>query len=423
MPYSRKKALNLAIFAYGCLVAMWFCACCWLITSNAIKGNLTVVKSDGKIFITDFMHFYRAGKMVLSEDRKNLYDLKVQQDWLNKLVAPYTPTVEMNNQNVPYYWMLFVPLSFLPIDAAHLVWDAVSMSLAIVGVYLLGRNNNSLGKAGNFFLIGLFLASFAGFQTIYIGQSSLFVLGMVSLYWYSFLKGRDVAAGIFLASVVKLQYLPFFMIPLLVQRKVKTIIAFGATLAVYLLAVGLLTDWQNVFGYPKALFSIETNTYVAADRMISLRSILSHFLPQSIVLPASMVLSVASLPLLGWIWIKAGKNVHAVRSATALTVLIAMLASPHSFEIDCVLLALPAVLTVPAVSLSKFEGLRTIEKAYCLLYFAYPLLSWIIFFAFAASYAAKSVSFALINLILLILCWMISSPTKPPQTQAEEAQS
>lgn len=370
--------------------------------NNAASGTLSVFRSQGTLYITDFMHIYRAGKMAVSDQRSHLYNPSVQLEWLNKLIAPEHVDNGMLDQNVPYFYLVAIPISFFPIRAAHVLWDVVTLVLGLTGTVLLARDFNRLSKWElRLMLVGI-AASFPSCWTLFIGQTSYFVLAAASFFFWFLLKGKDLPAGICLASIIKVQYLPFFLIPPLLLRRFRVVLSAVVTLILYLVIVGLTMGWQNLFEYPAALFHIETNTWVAAEAMISVRSMLSCFMPQTLALPISLLFSFIAMIFIGWFWWLAANRTELMTWAASSTIFLALLASAHTFEIDCLLLAVAAALTIPAINFSSFSNLPPLLRAYAAVLLAYPLVSWVIYLSTLHNVALQSFSYGLINAFLLV---------------------
>lgn len=338
--------------------------------------------------------------MVLSDQRGLIYDRAVQQEWLVKLTGDLPSTNEMYSQWVPTLFVLAVPFSLFPIDQAHLLWNLFSLSIGVVGVAMLLISFNRLSRVDIVLLLVGLVASFPAFQTLYIGQTSLLVLGCTSLYFWALLKERNNLAGAFLALLFKPQFLPFLVIPPLVQKRYKVFLSCLLVGVITIVVCGLIIGWQTVFQYPSVLLNVESGRFSMSENMITLRAITHQFLPKSLDLAFSLALTLASLLLVAIWWRKAGNNVELRKWAVALTIILTLIASPHCFENDAVLLGIAAALTLPVIRPSQFQSSwSTPLRLYTGLFLAYPVVSWFVFLGIPK--AAQGIFFMAVHVVLL----------------------
>jgi hypothetical protein len=401
-----KKHQNMAFFAYALFLGLLFIACSGRMVLDAVHGQLSVFKVDNVLYITDFMHLYRDGKIACSPQKGEMYNPAVQQEWLNRIISPEQCDNPMLTQGPPLMFLVMIPFVAFPIDTAHVLWGAFSMTLGILGLVLLLRDFTKCGKKTYILILVGTMGSYPALATLNTGQTSWFILGMTSLFWWAWMRNRDVVAGIFLGlCMVKFQYLVFWLVPCLAQKRFKIVLTTVVFVVLLLLAVGVFLGWGNLTDYPKALYLTEATTYVAAERMISIRGLASLFLPQSFVLPLSICLSVGSLTALFWFWLKEvdRKSDPQVRLAIAITIFTALLTTAHSFSIDCIILSVAAVLTLPLWDFEQVlrDGPRSLQ-VYYLLFFLYPILTWIATMVFALFKSLESLTYLALNLVFFI---------------------
>jgi hypothetical protein len=398
-----KKVLNLAFSGYVLFFGLLFVGLSGRMVIDAMHGELSYQKVDGVVYVSDFMHLYRDGKIACSNQRDQMYRPAVQQEWLNKIISPEHIDNPMLTQGPPLIFLVMIPFVAFPINAAHILWDAFSMAVGMIGLIMLLNGGNKM--ACTLFLVGT-AGCYPALATLRSGQTSWFILGMTSLFWWAWLRNRDILAGVFLGlCVVKFQYLAFWLVPSLAQRRLKLVLTTVICEIVIMLAVGVFLGWGNLTDYPKALFFTEANTYVAAERMISLRGFLSQFLPQSFVLPLSIGLSVVSLASLFWFWLKIVNKDSAteVRIAIAITVYAALLTTAHSFSIDCLILAVAAILTLPLWNFDQvLSGGSMVLRLYYFLFLLYPILTWLDTIMLAAFKSFEALVYLVINLVFFI---------------------
>ena len=99
MPKEKSSAVNhrqdLLIFAYCCLLLFWSICQAENIAELYSHDALSIQYGNGKEFLTDFVHFYIAGTIAGSADRKEIYNPKIQSAGLRPSSKGIDTTVEL----------------------------------------------------------------------------------------------------------------------------------------------------------------------------------------------------------------------------------------------------------------------------------------------------------------------------------------
>ncbi len=415
-----NRVLNLVSFGYGSFVVAWLFVVIYFVGSKWISGDLAVFHDGGMVKITDFMHFYRGGKMILSPDCSLIYNPDVQQVWLNKLIAPeHVDGNTMESQWFPINYLFSLPFTSLSLNNAQLVWDLCSSAFGLFSVSLLIGLNNKLSKNERIMMLIGIVASFPGYVTWAAGHISYLLLGVTSLYFYMLLKRNDLLSGFFLALIIKPQYLPFWGMAALCQKRIKMLGWSAFFSAAFFLIVSAVYSSKTVLSYPEVVHHVETATYVAAEKMTTIRSLLSYILPQNIVVPIAIGVALVSLYLVFWLWRQA-RTEKARQWAAGLTVVLALVASPHSFEIDCLLLSIPAALTLTSLHFGTIATYPRRFKLFSILLVIYPILAWAYYLIGTLSHqdVIKSALFVATNLTILVLgCLHYKDVSSEPEVE------
>ncbi|MBX9691721.1 MAG: DUF2029 domain-containing protein, partial [Cyanobacteria bacterium] len=339
----------------------------------------------------DFIHYYQCGAMALSTDRFQVYNPEVQLAWTNKLIYPEHVTELWFIQFVPFVFPLMIPFALMPLAQSYVAWNLVSITAGAIPLIQILKKKNWPWLAISGFLIAA-LVCFPSWFNIWWGQFAWFYLAILATYFLALKKSAHVGAGICLALLsIKPQYIFPMAMPALALRRWQTIAVAVAAELVLLAIAGFTIGWDAVLHYPQTLFSAEKQAgqmQANAGAMISLRGIFSVLLPSNIALYASMFLYFAVLPLLWIIWRRDEKATESDYDwPIALTVLTAILFSPHSMVYDCLIIMLAGALTLPGYKISQlvFKAGRMPAlpgRAWILLIYFYPILSWLMFLPF-----------------------------------------
>ncbi len=415
---SMDKWSKLISFAYASFLVLWLAALVYLLILLHGTGELFFLAREGKPYISDFLNVYAAGKLTLSADRIHIYDGQVQLAMINQLISPNKLDHTFFLQYPPYFFLAMTPLAFFSMAGAYTLWLSVTIAMAVAALFMLVRLIGRLrGKMVWIFLVAV-LASSPGWRTLRLGQVSGLLVGTTAFYCYCLLRRKDVGAGIFLAlSSIKLQYLPFLAIPLLAGRRWKVMISAAVTELIILGICAAVYGPDNVLNYPKIILSGETSSQyigVAQEKMVSLIGVVSAVGLKHVSGAISVVGLVAGLAL-AFVVCRSASFDSPKRAAwpLALTMVIAVLASPHVHTHDLLLLAIAAAMTLQVVSpfdAWKLDGRS--RKIWNAMFTLYPVVSWVLLFT---QDLCAGVGFFLLNAALLasgLAVWRADNATR-----------
>lgn len=343
--------------------------------SEASHQNLSIVRTSKEIRLTDFVHFYQFGTIVRSPERSHAYDPETQNRLLEKIMRPgETVPISFLHESVPYFGLFMTPFTLLPIDAAQVCFNLVTLTFGCFGLMLLLKLRDDLKLWQKATIVAGIIGSYPSIYTLSIGQATWLLAGIVSCYIYLFIKKKDILSGIFLAlTTIKFQYLIFLAIPVLVARRMKLIIAAVIAELLLLLVSAQVIGWQAILSYPQYLYNTDINLPVKAQGMMSTRAVFSMLMPQAPATYCSLAVAVGACVILALSWklVDRSQSKESTWALMALTIVAALVFSPHTHVYDALLLAVPAVLTLG--SKDRFLG-----QAWSLMLIIYASTSWLI---------------------------------------------
>jgi hypothetical protein len=400
-----KSWQNLLSFAYGSTV------CLWAIRSlvglyEMLKANeLFAVTSNMGNRICDYVLFYQAGMMARFAGHQ-IYNPEAQIQWINHIVQPIQ-VVGYYNQYVPWQCVAMIPFTYLPLHGSYLLWCALSLILGFCGLFILRRRLHEPNHNIFLFFLGA-LATFPAVFCLRTGQSSWLILAASCFFYWFWINKNDIPAGIALAiTTIKPQYAIFLSIPVIAGLKTRLLISAAITEMLFVVISAKILGWDNILNYPRILLNAETNPLIGAvraDLMVSLRGALVLIFPQTSNSIICMIAMFVSILCLFFVWKKALKTVGtAIPWGMSLTILAALIFSPHTHVYDCVLLILPAALTLPTISIIKATKITPrYYKWWSLMLITYPVTSWIIFHL-KERFLLFNLGFILVDICLLSL--------------------
>ena len=348
--------------------------------------------------MADFVQFYKAGKMTLSSDRFAVYDPAVQLRWTNEITKPYKCQEVFFMQGVPFLFPLMVPFSIWSIKVAFWLCYVSSIICGAWGLYTLSSQFSDRRREAFIYILVGILGSLPCWMNFILGQLSWFLLGLISFYIAAFLKGRDSLAACMLAlTAIKPQYAILLAIPALVQKRWK-LIFYAAAFELALLAMAALCiGFDNVINYPQILSKAVDAAGTNAASMVNIRALLLNFMPDKTASSTSIIIYIGTaLALLAYCIKERAKDRNTQAWKFSLIIVACLLTSPHAHLHDCMLLGIPALLTLSYKA--RPDAPQSFYRCWSALLIAYPALSWILFLTLQARWPL-----AVINLVFAAL--------------------
>ncbi len=227
---------------------------------------------------TDFPAFYAAARMVRDGQGARLYDPELQEQYQMR----YAGRVGSYYIHPPFETLLYLPLAFVPLTRAYLLWCLVNAALLTGAVRLLAP----------FVLIRwdwrIFLLLCFTFVPILLtflqGQDSILLLFLL-VAGLSLLRGeRPVAAGCVLAIGLFKFHLLLPVLAVVLLRRPARVAAGAAAMALALLLISVrISGWDFVPLYPQFLFHLSDLPMAGnhPEGMANLHGLLAVFVPWS----------------------------------------------------------------------------------------------------------------------------------------------
>ncbi|MBX9940169.1 MAG: DUF2029 domain-containing protein [Candidatus Obscuribacterales bacterium] len=432
MTKSRNKTSFFVFFAFFFFVISQFLTF-FLLYRAAV--NIHWYFSGPRLDLTDFSQFYQAGQLIVSKQAHQVYNPDVQEAWCLGLIYPHIPVKGLfYNQSVPFLYLFCIPYGFLPYNVAYIAWCLSTGLMSILALALLlhqstqDLKNRGLDSRG---FICLFLAmtysSIPAYLTVWHGQTTFLMVTCMALSMYFLLRGKEILCGVWLAlSTVKPQYILLPMVSLLGLNQRKAFIALFLTEAALFALAGCFMGFDNILHYPLTLISAESSSrFVGVNPhvMASLRGLLSASMTHNhklamLITVLALFASLIPVMILGRKFVTAQFYELKRNFYLAFVYMLALVLSPHTHYFDCLLVAVPAALTIKPWLLKRLTRqeksdentspeialLISEEKAYKVyvgLLIAYPYLSWFYNFALG-SMEAEGIAFLCTNIALTI---------------------
>ncbi|MBX9690102.1 MAG: DUF2029 domain-containing protein [Candidatus Obscuribacterales bacterium] len=413
------KKPNVPDFAYACLLFYWFLSVIATLCGYLIKSPQLAYLNNGNLSLADFICFYEAGKIFLSNEAPRLYDYSFQLQVLNEIISPLRAEKVFAIPYSPPSFLLFAPLGLVSPANAFRIFSGLSILLCITSLLLSARSARRTALFTLFLLIGS-MVSVPAQMTFHTGQLSCFLLFLLTSYFLCLKSKLDIWAGLALALLfVKPQYALFLLLPALIMKRWRCLLS-ASIFLISLSSIALLRFGINSFLiYPKYLFGLtDQSRYfgIFPQVHVNLRALLLQFAPAEISTALSLFAYVAGLAFCSFIWLKVKNRDSnpALPWLFAFTTISALFFSPHTHCNDGLLLAAAAAFTLPTLSPTLVLSLESLPlKIWSLTLIFLPLLGFLSLL-FSAFY--PDIRFhvqMLANLILLLsAAAYVSAPMK-----------
>ena len=306
----------------------------------------------------DFSSFWMAASLLKEGAGGRMFDPGVQYSFELNLRHQLATTDLIRTDtgfnpypNLPSLALLYLPLTFLPIPVAYVIWWVISFASFVAGIALPLRHRK-YGRS----LAVLMLSFVAVTTSMFEGQPyGLFLLSF-SLSLLALRSGRGFLGGLLLGLFwLKPQYAVLFPVVFLLKRRWRELagtLVSGAFVAILSVA---LVGIDGVIGFLRLLQDIGGFSYPWVDpwAMVNWRSLLMNLWPSiSDEAGSVLVLVLGAATVLAALFVWRGRwDASSPRFARQMivTVLAVTLASPHSHIHGAAFLLPPLALSLPAV--------------------------------------------------------------------------
>jgi Glycosyltransferase family 87 len=335
----------------------------------------------------DFLSFYISGDLIAQGRAADLYNEPLRRAEMLAIAQPrdgghgswFAPSAQspanviIPNLYGPQVALLFVPFAHLPFLIAAQIWVALNLLLYFICVYAVWRRYEYLRAYGG--ITAIVAVAFPPLFHFFVrGQLSVLVLTCFTAAFFTFQADRRWLAGIALGFLIfKPQFLVAIPLILLLAQAWKIcaglFISAAAQLAfarIYFGAAVMRSYFNMLARAPRWISSAELQ--LAPIQMHSLRSFWELLIPSpSVSLALYALTSIAAIGVAAAIW----KSQLALSLRFSALTMAAVLANPHLFVYDLLVLALPLLLLTDWTA-ENYES-RAASLLRVLLYLAFVL--------------------------------------------------
>lgn len=337
----------------------------------------------------DFEHYYAGAQIVRAGLGHHLYDLDVQHTFETRY--GHGPGAVFNYPAATV--LLYLPVAFLPLNAAFLAWTAVSMAVTLFAIWILAR---SIGIADPWWPLLLSLAFYPLQWSFVSGQVDSIVLFAFVLALAALKRDRPLVAGLALAiALIKFHLVLPFVFVLLLRRQWRVLFGFAAGSAIFVALCAAIAGAAQFTAYPRLLMTMQWLPDGGFDprRMPNIRGLIALLTGHELPLAALIVIALVVL-----IWTALTCRSLDADTACAAGLTAALVVTYHLYVYDLALLVIP--LAVLAIKAHRWTMLNIAIFALI----AVPLLPW-----FATAHRIS----AILVLPTLLLFWALTSAPHP----------
>lgn len=336
----------------------------------------------GRKSMTDFAKIYVTAKLAASDHPEKVYDsdsmLKVAQEVLH---TNEKPDSSESTAYTPHMAAAIAPISKLPIVTAYWLWLFASVASAITAMVLILKRERRLDNWSTTVITLSILGSINSMTVLLAGQTTWYMFLFFCITYIGLSRRNDIATGVgFALATIKPQYSFLYFAGLVAEKRWRALILFSVLVALMLTYAGFVLGWENIINYPKIINQNSTGDVTwFPHRMCNVRALLCYLMPDQIAYKIGFAITLLSAPFVYKLWRGLGGNEEKRRWVFAITMLLALTLGPHVNCYDCMLVGIPAVLTLPSGSLIDMWQLPSKPyRWWCFLLVAYAVLGWVL---------------------------------------------
>lgn len=291
---------------------------------------------------SDFLSFYTAGKILLEGDVSRLYDLAYQDQITGAVKKSIGSVSELGLYpffNPPLYAVFMAPLSSLPYAAALFLWRITSLAVLFLCAHALKKNLDIAVKWHDLAVVAL--VSYPAFSALKIGQNPFFSLGIYTAAYILLRNKKDLGAGLVLGlGLLKPQLFWLLPLVLIMIRRWKAVAGYTIGGGLFIAAnylifgSGVLTDYYSLIT-SRSYMNLMSELRIHMHSAPTFISVLTG--PGDLLFPAAAATALA----VSGLTLAAVKRNYDFDTIYSLAVLGTILASPHLFYYDLLVLMLP----------------------------------------------------------------------------------
>jgi len=290
--------------------------------------------------ISDLPEFYAAGRMVLSGNGAQVYDIAQQRAAQHALFPGMEDRVIGFFVN-PFALPMIVPIGWVPVDAVRYVWKAL-LSIALgLSIWLIKRIFE-LDFRGTLWLIAVMLCSGAAYEAMRIDQVSSFMLCGFCFALWALKEERPVLAALGMSVVLlKPQELLPMLLFMLGARKYKPLICLCVLSAILALIGYCELGTAGMIGYKDLISSTATSAqYLQTNLSPTLRGQLFLLFPnmKAVGTAISSGVFVVSLGFIYYCGRYFSGSHKWLQAALLCSMPLGFAASPYFFDYDLLML-------------------------------------------------------------------------------------
>lgn len=412
-----KRSVVVVALAYLAAVSGITIAAYGEIVNRASQNQLAYTCHNKNVYLSDFVQFYTAGKLVSSGQGQLIYDAEAIS---KNMPVPLAQDTRIFVLFMPFFISFVAPITLLSLHASFIFWILLSLASLTAASILILKGRRHFGAQMVATIVFCILASQPAWFTLFTGHACFFQYLFIAVFFWALFSKKDLPAALALAlTSFKPQFALPLLVPALAQRRFK-LLALAGAFELFLIILSILTlGPQTTFSGPLSVLQWEHGQTDVIPRMISLRAVLDTVVPHNATAALTWTLFALWLAFTYRVWRRAD-DAELTSAAAAITISGALLFSPHAHLYDAVLMGLAACFVWPRHGFGDFHRSSGFLRL-CLwsLLAAYPLVSWYFFTSIGTGPNVLGYPFAGWDMAILVVMLLLFK--KQTSASAHEA--
>jgi hypothetical protein len=187
---------------------------------------------------TDFRGYYSSAQITLDYGFSRVYNQELQNATQEALSircpyrAPTPPLLHVSMPYLPVFVLLFLPLTALGFTTSYLLFSILNL---VILVFYLVRFSIAFGLRPSPFRLLEWMVCLPLLSTLALGQINVFLVVCLGEFILSYVSGRQVRSGLWVAGMLIKPYILILLLTgLAVSRRWRVLYGFGAGLLIVL---------------------------------------------------------------------------------------------------------------------------------------------------------------------------------------------
>jgi hypothetical protein len=225
---------------------------------TALVVGVFVVLGEKEALGSDFVSFLTGASIISAGKGREIYNIESQYAFQQALIAPHHENSVLPYRNTPVMALFFVPFLLFNFVIAYKIYVLLLIFILCIFIFYLTKHFGDVDAHTIWPYLALTFYPLT--ISIFVGQTSLFLIVVFFMVYWNLRKKNDFVAGILSGTLlIKLQYILFLPFLFVLSRKRSDFLKGNAISLISTFFISLLlAGGHSLLSYPNFLLNTET---------------------------------------------------------------------------------------------------------------------------------------------------------------------